>query len=956
MSSAQVRKVVLDLFQSGDAAIRESADASLRTFHESDLAWRVSQEFLCDADSNVQFFGAKTLCKKIQRAAQGYDAPVAVDLQALVPVIQRYVESATITQPSKQQLVLAMSAIAVSLCTTTWTTAVPDLLALAAQQPKFAWGALLTIPEELDRVCHNYLKKHARAMALLSSSQLLLTAALQYMPAAADEAPTGTLSDSEFSLAMQTLTQWSKVMGLPLVEHNGFSKQLVALIGSPAGNSEVLHDILLEVLRSSPGAFMIYKPEQKPAPALESILVAATKTMQSLLPRLMQYAESPAMSLEELEGRQLSRWAQVAGNIIEAYTQLLWLDRQTSEILLSFIAACFIVHPNISQSVFELWAILKDANRDEKLPHGVLSNMLQQLTVPCTSSFIRFGRYDSSFSEDQADLVQLRGSQQEIIVDMYCISAGTPEAPLFLNHLRAQLDSFEAVRDVVGMEVVWFAFSGVAEVLADEQSIPDVYNHVLQSIFRLRSGTGEQLSTAATLLRNLGPHFEERLQAHLAAAVQWLMSMVSHIPVEASDAVQELCGYAGRLLLPHVEEFLKVVVQVAPSVSCEVDAALHGGLVGITRSLPLDQAAIAFSNICESTACVFSSGLDVGNEVGREMLHRCLCRILRCASVMEEGGSVTSNPQGTDNSPSSSAQCAATCLARFMLANWVNIAPPCQKLLIAAPVARDAMKGKPIFEYSDVALQVNILALLRRAAKSATETVDCGPALGTRVVEFVVLCCKDGQLAPLCAAALIASSRDLATSSLLPVLDIISSVSLQRVHVGGTSDDLIPFLELCSSLASSVGDELFQSQHMPALAQLCVSALRSSEQDVLRPVLLFLQKLLVSRAVTLGEQDVTAICQAILLQFHTWPRSMNAQSFKVFSALAERHELVFFAAVAASKAVPALSALPAAEQLISQSAFEKLRGPRLRAFLNDIGTVARGENTSDVLQAYATDA
>jgi len=31
-------------------------------------------------------------------------------------------------------------------------------------------------------------------------------------------------------------------------------------------------------------------------------------------------------------------------------------------------------------------------------------------------------------------------------------------------------------------------------------------------------------------------------EAHLAPAVQWLMTMVTHIPVEASETVQELCG------------------------------------------------------------------------------------------------------------------------------------------------------------------------------------------------------------------------------------------------------------------------------------------------------------------------------------------------------------------------------------------------------------------------------
>ena len=57
--------------------------------------------------------------------------------------------------------------------------------------------------------------------------------------------------------------------------------------------------------------------------------------------------------------------------------------------------------------------------------------------------------------------------------------------------------------------------------------------------------------------------------------------------------------YAGRLLLPFVEEFLKAVSQVAPSAPSSVDAALHGALVGITRNLPADKAELAFAEILQ---------------------------------------------------------------------------------------------------------------------------------------------------------------------------------------------------------------------------------------------------------------------------------------------------------------------------------------------------------------------
>ncbi|CAJ1375670.1 unnamed protein product [Effrenium voratum] len=138
------------------------------------------------------------------------------------------------------------------------TTAVFDLVQLAESQPKIAWGTLLIIPEQLSNVVHKYLKTDVRTVSLLQGAQLLLESAAR-CPAAAGEA-TGTLADSEFSLALQTVTQWSKVMGLQIIQHQTFARHLIALIGSPSVNLDVVLDTVLEVLRRSAGAFMIYEP------------------------------------------------------------------------------------------------------------------------------------------------------------------------------------------------------------------------------------------------------------------------------------------------------------------------------------------------------------------------------------------------------------------------------------------------------------------------------------------------------------------------------------------------------------------------------------------------------------------------------------------------------------------------------------------------------------------------
>ncbi|CAK9033561.1 unnamed protein product [Durusdinium trenchii] len=667
-------------------------------------------------------------------------------------------------------------------------------------------------------------------------------------------------------------------MGLQILEHEAFSTYLVGLIGSPAVNSDVVLDTVLEVLRRSNGAFLIYEPAQSAAPGLQRTLVAVTRSMQNMLPSLEQRAANPSQ-LDDDDARRLARWAEVAGNLIEAYTQLLWLDQDVSEILLRFIGACLMVHSRVAQAVSELWAVLKDAKRDGKLPEGVMPRILQRLVEPSICSFMRFSRFD--VQEDRADLVHMRSAQLDILVDMYCVAAGTPEAQFVLATLLKRMDQAESAGDVLGLEVVWYAFQGIAEVIADEPNVPDAYHVVLRSVVKVVAAPAEVSSTGAALLRACGPHYEHHLQAHLPPAVQWLMTRVEQIPVEASETIQELCGYAGKLLLPFVEEFLKAVVKVAPAAPSEVDAALHGALVGIARNLPADQLPMGFAQVCQGSAESLKTGIDTSSDAGRMMLHRILCRLLRCDSVMEQAGS---SQQGIGPTPE--ARTASSCLASFLLSCWTSLAPPCQQILLAAPVGKDAAKGRPIFEYSDVALQVNVLALLRRAGRAACEAESAD--LAQQLQQMLVSCCQEGQLAVLAAMAQMAESPPLAQNYVLPQLATCpQNPAMMHLQKGGPAEDLIPFLDLCSSLAGSVGDTLFASQHLAPLSQLCIAALQSTEHEVLKPVLLFLQRLLTQRTLALSDGDVSALAQQVVGRFQQWPRSMSGQIFKVFSAMAE---------------------------------------------------------------------
>jgi hypothetical protein len=741
--------------------------------------------------------------------------------------------------------------------------------------------------------------------------------------------------------------------------HDGFATRLVDLLQGPAGSSEVVLDVVLEVLRSSPGAFAIYEGCQTVTPSLSRILTAITTSMQALLPRIQEMTAHPATSLDDSDGQRLSRWARVAGTLIESFTQILWVEVAAAEVVIAFLGACFVVHPHVAQSVFELWAILKDANRDSKLPAGVLPGLLQRLAPPCITSFERFGRHDSPYADDVADLMQLRSAQEDILVDMYCIADGIDEAQQIVVLLCDHLQPFEGAKDWHGVEVCWFAFRGIAEVLVDEPSLPSMYQAVLQSVFRAELPTEEHCATAANLLRACGPHFNQTVLPQLVPAVQWLIGVMARIPEVASEALQEICGYAGQHLLPHVQELLKVIIAAAPSLPAEVDVALHGALVGIVRGLPGDQAVAAFLQLCDGTARTLAAGINVQQEAGRQELHRCLCRLLRCTLVMREGGMETGPQQPTiaAGQISPAAQVAAVSLAQVISSQWNALSPPCRKLLCAAPVTKDALKGKPIFEFSDTALQVNIIALLRHAARAANETPPSGHReLQQRLVQLAAACCEDGQFAALVAVATLAGDPEFARAQIVTALGGVCQVTQRHIQAGAQAEQLIPVLDLISALAASVGEDLFATPQLPLLTELCVHALGSEDHDVLKPALLFIQKLLMSRS-----QGAVAYCgiggaiqvivRAVLAHFHKWPRMLGMNTFKLFSALLERHEAIVVS-LATSPDVPCIVSLQPAEREIAHKGFQNLRGPKLRAFLGDLGAVARRENSADILQAY----
>eukprot|EP00405_Crypthecodinium_cohnii_P020367 CAMPEP_0206476734 /NCGR_PEP_ID=MMETSP0324_2-20121206/34906_1 /ASSEMBLY_ACC=CAM_ASM_000836 /TAXON_ID=2866 /ORGANISM="Crypthecodinium cohnii, Strain Seligo" /LENGTH=672 /DNA_ID=CAMNT_0053952449 /DNA_START=96 /DNA_END=2114 /DNA_ORIENTATION=+ len=672
--------------------------------------------------------------------------------------------------------------------------------------------------------------------------------------------------------------------------------------------------------------------------------------MSSYLGPLEGLAAAPPVDFKE--GPTIALWARVAVTMVEAYTQILWLKQDAAEVVTKFLTACFLIHPSVCTHVFELWAILKDAKNDGKLPGDPLSALLRQLGPAAIKSLATFGRADSRYSEDEDALQQQREASKEVVVDVLCIAAGTPEGPWLLSSMQQILQQAENNKDLPGLEVMWYAFSGVAEALADEPTLPEVYRYVVQSILRSEVQKPEQCETAAILLRTCGPHFLKGLQPELASAVQWLVYKVSVIPDTAAEAVQEICGYAGQHLVQHVDEFLKVVEQVAPKSSPSVDASLRGALAGIARNLSEQQVVPALSQICSSSCKLIQNGLDITQESGREQLHRFTCVLLRSVLVVEQGGNSSGPGKGVGDQASMEERMAGTCLATILLSVWSDFAPAAQRLLLAAPVPREAPKGRANFEFSDEALQVNVLALLRTAGRAACNTVSGGPELGSHLVNLAAACAAQRQLACLHSLSVLALSVQQAKTNIAPQFGAICVSAFGHIQAGGSEYELVPFLDLISSMSSTLGDELFQCGQVETLVRLCILALAVTETDVLKPVLNFLQRLLSSTSPALTEQLFQDMMRAILANFHKWPRMLGAQNLKLFNIFIERQEAAFVSMVT-DPSLPCLACLPAHEQAIAQQAFRTLRGPRLRAFLGDLGTVARSENSPDVLHAYS---
>merc|ERR1712194_402722 len=184
---------------------------------------------------------------------------------------------------------------------------------------------------------------------------------------------------------------------------------------------------------------------------------------------------------------------------------------------------------------------------------------------------------------------------------------------------------------------------------------------------------------------------------------------------------------------------------------------------------------------------------------------------------------------------------------------------------------------------------------------------------------------------------------------ILPNLPGICQAASQHIKAAGSAEALIPFLEMCAGLATSVGDELFQCPQIPMVREVCLAAAQSADQDILKPTLLVLQKVVMSRTIDPAAQNVPDIIKIVLLSFHKWPRSLAGQTFKLFSAMVERHEAVFLP-IAMSPEVPCMGSLPGSEQAVAQHAFRTVRGPRFKMFLGDLAAVARGENTADCIQ------
>mmetsp|Transcript_14180 Transcript_14180/g.33492 ORF Transcript_14180/g.33492 Transcript_14180/m.33492 type:complete len:952 (+) Transcript_14180:45-2900(+) len=948
--TAEVKAKVLELYLHPDSRVKAAADAALRDFPTNAQAWQISQELLADSDQLVQFFAAQTLYRKVQRIAQGYESLDDGALLQLVTWLRGQLGSAGIAATAKQQLSLAVAALAVHLCRSQWRSAVEDVLQLAATEPRLGWLTLHAIPQQLSEVVHmGDPKRDSRTLALLGSRTSLVRAALAIEPQDAEEMVTGTSADSAFSMAMQTLVQWSKVLGLKLVDEADFAVRLVNLLRSTARCSQAVVELLVEVLESAPGAYLIYDAKQAPSQGLSGVLAALVDTTQTLLAVIQPLAsQKPPPTLPPADAGRLARWSQVATTLLENYTQVLWAEQQAAQVLVAFLSACCVIHPDVAASMADFWVIIKEMHHESKLPAGTMQGLLRQLALPIVMALATFGRLDTKTASDEGELEQRREQMSNIIVDMYCVAVAVSEGPWVLSLLQERLEMAESSKDACGKEVIWYAFNGIAEALADEANLPPAFQAVIASVFRADTVSAPECTTAATLLRNCGPHFQRDLRPTLPSAVQWLVERVAAIPEVASEAVQELCGYAGEVLLPHVAAFLEHVVAVVPRVSLAVDTCLHGALAGIIRPLGREDAIGAFEKILQGSVAAVMQGIPAESPSGRDVLNRCLCRFLRCTSVMEQPVAAEAGSAAA----AAAKKVAATCLAKVLLQIWQALQGPCRTLVTMAPVKKDVPKAAAIFESSDEALQVNVFAFMRLVATTANEALDGGSACAANLVQFATATPGVHQLACLSAIAVLAGNAENARAHVLPALGGFCTNAFAQMQAGGSGTDLIPFLDLLGSLAASVGEDIFQAQAAAQLRQLCLAVLPSQEVDALRPAILFLQKLVMSRVAQAAVQNPKEVIECTLMNFHRWPRLLAGSMWKLFMAFAERHEVLFLQLLTAVP-TPSLVGLPEAERAVALRGLQGLRGPKLKNLLVDLGNIARGdENSLDALHAY----
>mmetsp|Transcript_45433 Transcript_45433/g.101949 ORF Transcript_45433/g.101949 Transcript_45433/m.101949 type:complete len:324 (+) Transcript_45433:126-1097(+) len=148
------------------------------------------------------------------------------------------------------------------------------------------------------------------------------------------------------------------------------------------------------------------------------------------------------------------------------------------------------------------------------------------------------------------------------------------------------------------------------------------------------------------------------------------------------------------------------------------------------------------------------------------------------------------------------------------------------------------------------------------------------------------------------------------------------------------------------------GTNASEAQEVAQLRQLCVAILASQEQDVfLRPCIRFLEKLMMSRDAEPVVQHPQEVIESTLMNFHKWPRMLGELMWRLFTACIERHGTLL-SQVVSTTSIPCIAILPEAERALAMKCLLGLRGPKLKAFLVDLGCIARRETDIDVLHRY----